>query len=71
MATGERTDREQEQEQEHATMLKEALARPGVREVMEVYQNWQQADRWLDSYREATKEPQIITTTDHANFSTV
>ena len=54
-------------EQEHANMLKEALARPGVREVMDVYQNWQRADHGLDSYREATKDPQIITTTDHAN----
>ena len=66
MARGERTD--SGHEQEHANMLKEALARPGVREVMDVYQNWQRADHGLDSYREATKESQIITTTAHANF---
>lgn len=66
MARGEKKDRDHEQE--HANMLKEALARPGVREAMEVFQDWQRADRGLDNYREATKEPQIITTTDHANF---
>ncbi len=54
-------------EQEHAAMLKEALARPGVREVMQVYQNYQKADKGLDSYRQATKHSEIVITTDHAN----
>ena len=36
-------------------MLEAALARPGVREVMEVYQNWQKADSGLDAYRAAQK----------------
>ena len=66
MARDEKTNRER-REQEHANLLREALARPGVREAMEVYQNWQRTDQGLDSYREATKDPQIITTTDHAN----
>ncbi len=56
-----------DREQDHAAMLKEALARPGVREVMQVYQNYQKADRGLDTYRLATKPPGIVKTTDHAN----
>ena len=54
-------------DQQHAAMLKEALARPGVREVMQVYQNYQETDKGLDSYRQAIKCPEIVTTTDHAN----
>lgn len=53
--------------EEHAAMLKEALARPGVREVMKVYGDWQQADKGLDAYRAASKEGRVVTTTDHAN----
>ena len=53
--------------QEHDAMLKEALARPGVREVMKVYGDWQQADKGLDAYRAASKEGRVVTTTDHAN----
>ena len=52
---------------QHAAMLEEALERPGMREIMNVYRDWQRADRGLDSYRAATKEPLIIKTTDHAN----
>ena len=54
-------------EQEHAAMLKEALARPGVREVMQVYQSYQKVDKGLDPYRLATKHPEVVITTDHAN----
>ena len=48
-------------------MLETALARPGVREVMAVYQNWQKADSGLDAYWATKKEPLTITTTDRAN----
>lgn len=54
-------------EDAHAEMLQEALRRPGVREAMEVYRGWQRADNGLDSYREATKQPWVTATTDHAN----
>ena len=60
-------EKQSNREAVHAAMLKEALRRPGVREVMEVYRDWQQADKGLDSYRAATKQPSITTTTDHAN----
>ena len=53
--------------QQRDAMLKAALARPGVREFMEVYQGWQKADRGLDAYRSATKEPLITTTTDRTS----
>ena len=49
---------------EHAEMLEAALARPGVREVMDVYRGWQEKDRGLDAYRSATKAPGHVTTTD-------
>ncbi len=52
---------------ERDAMLREALARPGVREVMKVYGGWQQADRGLDAYRAASRKGGIVTTTDHAN----
>ena len=54
-----------EREQEHATMLQEALARPGVWDVMKVYEGWREKDRGLDAYRAATKTPASTTTTNH------
>ena len=50
--------------QAHSEMLKAALARPGVNEVMRVYGNWRQKDQWLDSYRSSTRNPVRITTSD-------
>ena len=41
---------------EHAAMLQEAISRPGVSEVMEVYQNWRKADGSLDSYRHVSRK---------------
>lgn len=52
-------------EQEHAAMLEEALSRPGVREVMDVYSRWWEKDRGLDAYRAAMKTPAHTTTTNH------
>ena len=51
-------------EREHEEMLEAALARPGVREVMDVYRGWQEKDRGLDPYRSATKAPGRVTTTN-------
>ena len=48
-------------EREHAAMLDAALARPGVREVMDVYRGWQEKDRRLDAYRLATKAAGHVT----------
>ena len=53
--------------EEHAAMLKEALARPGVREVMKVYGGWREAEKGLAAHRAATKEGRIVTTTDRTS----
>jgi len=55
-------------EKEHAAMLKEALARPGVREVMEVYGAWLEKDQHLDTYRSATTDTRttVTSTSSHA-----
>ena len=52
---------------EHGAMLKEALARPSVREVMEVYGGWRRADRALEAYRAACKRAWIVTTSGRTN----
>lgn len=54
-------------ERERAAMLEEALSRPGVRQVMEVYQNWHKADQAMEPYRLAAKQHETVTTSDHAN----
>lgn len=56
-----------DRESQRATLLAEALRRPGVRDLMVVYHNWEQTDRQLDSYRMATAKSSLINTTDHAN----
>ena len=52
---------------QHTAMLDEALRRPGVREVMEVYGAWQRIDKQLGTCRAATTPVPTITTTDQAN----
>ena len=54
-------------EQECAAMLEAALARPGIREVMQVYDGWREKDRGLDAYRAATRAAGRIATTDTSN----
>jgi len=49
-------------EKDHARMLEAALARPGVREFMKVYGNWQEADRALDIHRSTTRRAEQVTT---------
>lgn len=48
--------------EEHAAMLEAALARPGVREFMEVYGNWQERDQEHSSYRSATTNANLTVT---------
>lgn len=54
-------------ERDHDAMLKAALARPGVREAMEVYGNWQEKDREMEAYRSVTQDSEQFTTTNHSN----
>ncbi len=56
-----------QREQAYAALVKEAQNRPGIREIMSVYEDWRQVDRGLDPYRMATREPQLVSATDHAN----
>lgn len=58
-----------ERAQRHADMLKEAQARPGIREVMQVYQDWQEKDRGIEPYRSATKAAGRTATTNRANIA--
>lgn len=51
----------------HAKLLQEALDRPGIRDIMRVYEDWRRVDRGLDSHRAVNRGPQSIKTTDHAN----
>lgn len=51
-----------------ATMLEEALRQPGVREMMQVYRNWQRADQGLATYRSIDRETLDTTTSDRANI---
>ena len=53
-------------EQEYDAMLKEALSRPGVREVMEAYDRLREIDQKSKTSREATKPITIISTTNHS-----
>ena len=51
-------------EQGRAALLEAAYARPGVREMMKVYDNWHEQDRRLDAYRDALKVPGRTATTN-------
>ena len=51
--------------EDHEEMLKLALSRPGVREVMEVYGHWQKTSSEIDAYRSAVRVPYRTITTDH------
>ena len=48
------SDQHSDRQARCAATLEEALRRPGVREMMQVYRNWQQADQGLDAYRTVT-----------------
>lgn len=54
-------------EQERAALLREALARPGVREVMRVYGLCQEQDKGLNAYRAATRKSFETITTNRTN----
>ena len=56
-------------EQEHERMLEEALSRPGVAEIMKVYQNWQKQDEVLSRYRASTNHATRVTSTNAVNIT--
>lgn len=56
-----------ERARDYDAMLKAALARPGVREVMEVFGAWQTADLQLQNYRSAATKPEKTATTNSSS----
>ena len=59
---------ESKRERQHEAMLEAALARPGVREMMKVYGDWQDKNRNLDAYRSATRATWRTMTTNSSNI---
>lgn len=53
---------------EHAELLKAALARPGIREVMQVYGGWWEREQVVNVYRSAIKKVGKIITTNSSNL---
>ena len=53
--------------EEQEALLQEALARPGIRELMRVYGNWKEQDQAQEPYREAMRERPVLIATDHIN----
>ena len=54
-------------EKARAEMLKAALERPGVNEVMQVYGGWREKDQALNPYRTATSQPVKTVTTNSSS----
>jgi len=54
-------------EREHEEMLEAALARPGIREVMQVYGELRETNRRFGAYRAAVRDPGRIVTTNSSN----
>ena len=59
--------REPDRQRELDTKLEEALARPGVKEVMKVYHSWVNVSPVCELYLQATPPHERVTTTDHSN----
>ena len=63
--------RESGRQRELDAMLEEALARPGVKEMMKVYHNWVNVSRVYESCLQATTPRGRVTTTGRSNAETV
>ena len=59
--------RDSDRQRELDAMLEEALARPGVKEMMKVYHNWVNVSRVYESCLQATAPHGRVTTTDRPN----
>lgn len=67
MLTAKEGEEERTRAEAHDAMLQEALSRPGVREFMEVYQNWRKAESGIDHYRRTVKRRGKVTTSDRTS----
>lgn len=54
-------------EETRSKLMEEALNRPGVREVQEVYHHWLKKNRAMDNYRQSQIRPKNIQTSDSTN----
>ncbi len=62
-------DRDAESRQEkHEAMLREALSRPDIREMTEVYGDWRERDRLLEPFRSMTARRYSASTSDRCNL---
>ena len=59
--------RESDRQRGLDAMLEEALARPGVKEMMKVYHNWVNVSRVYESCLRAMTPHGRVTTTDRSN----
>ena len=53
--------------EEQEALLQEALARPGIVELMRVYGSWKKQDQAQEPYREAMRDRPVIIATDRVN----
>ena len=67
MPESEKKVRKSQRQEQQTDLLEEALSRPGIRELMLVYQGWEKREQQLDSYRTAASGKGTVTTSDHAN----
>ena len=52
---------------QYDALVEQALKRPGVREVVNVYQDWREKDQKMDSYRELFTSFGRITNSNSSN----
>ena len=62
---GDERDAASRRQRRRDELLREALRRPGMREMMTVYENWKHADRAMASHRAIVRGPGI--TVNRAN----
>lgn len=62
------SSRRSQRQQDCESLIREASARPGIREVMKVYGAWKRADRSLEPYRAISRNRVTTTTTSHTAF---
>ena len=51
-------------------LLKQAMERPGIREVMRVYEDWKRADEAMEPYRAAMRPVGTVTNRTNASEGT-
>lgn len=55
-------------EQEYEKLLEEAYSQPGVRDLMQIFENWQDSEKVLGMHRAATSASGRVVNTYTTNF---